>query len=673
MNPAARGTRILHLGSDPSESALLAAELRAESIPGEVALVATQPAFRAALAAGDIALLIADLPLPFDSASTALAELQRTRPELRVIFRTGSAGDRRVMEPGSPTAAAVRAALEDRLDDPEASEERRRIVERVVRSHAVQLRLSRRDLWDFEDALKDVTKSGAQLLEVGRVSVWEVDPTTKNLTCVLVYDRLGDRHSAGERLELPPSYVAALESAMFVAADDAQHDPRTSAFTKDYLAKLEITSMLDAPVRRDGRIVGVLCHEHSGPLRHWSLLEQCTAAALAEIVARALEVRDRRRAEARLRESEKFEVIGRFTGRLAHDFNNLLTVILGNAQLSLARHGQEPGDRELLQQIVQAGEDATALIRQLLTYARREPIRPCVIDLRAQLGLVMPMIRRLVGADVAVKEDLGRESLWVDVDPTQLQQILLNLAANARDAMPKGGEFRIGLARAPGAVHARGEPPSDGVRLSVRDTGAGIDPEVLPRIFEPFFTTKEPRVGTGLGLASVREIVHRAGGEIEVTSRLGEGTQFHIVFPEAREPAPAKLGARANGGAPGETALLVEADADARKNLARLLEGLGTRVVEAGGPVEALEVLARGTKFDWVATAQSLPKMDGARLIRHLRDFRPRLPAVLIAPAGKLSDAELEALRQTGPTSVLAEPVSDTALAALLKRPRTDC
>ncbi|HUR27628.1 MAG TPA: ATP-binding protein [Planctomycetota bacterium] len=665
MKPTPVGSRILHLGSDPSDSALLAAELESEGIACRVLSAAAESEFDSALRSGPVALVVADLPLPWENAAARLAELQRKQPELRVIFRTGSPGNRTIAESTPQTARAVREALAQPGIGTSAQE--RAVIDRVVQDQSAYLRLARRDMWDFEDTLRDITRTAAELLDVARVSMWEVERESSKLRCVLVYEREKDLHACTQELELGPRYLAALESAMFVAADHAQDDPRTSEFTRAYLAELGITSLLDAPVRREGRIVGVLCNEHVGPERHWSLLDQCSAVALAGIVARALEVRDRRRAEARLRAAEKFEVIGRLAGRLAHDFNNQLTVILGNAELALERPGVEAAERESLQQILQAGEDASALIRQLLAYSRREAVHPRVVDLREQILGHLPMVRRLLGADVQVRAALGSVPRWVEIDPTQFQQVLLNLAANARDAMPRGGEFELALSR------EKECGPGSRVRLQARDTGEGMSAEVLPQIFEPFFTTKEAKLGTGLGLASVSEIVRRAGGEIRVASTPGQGSSFELLLPEAPMPrserhaatgAEAKAELQAGHG----TALVVESDPKLRRAFTEMLAHSGTRVLEASGPVEALEVLARGENFDWVLTDHALPKMDGARLIRHLRDFRPKLPALLLADSGRLDAAELELLRRSGKTVVLSKPLTPEELLAALEQ-----
>ncbi len=677
MPPTSEKIRILHLGSDPSESALLSAELEAEALACLVISVSTERALRTALESGDIALVVADLPLPWESAGSCMSELQRARPELQILFRAGSTGHRTVTESSSQTARAVREALLHRSDIGRTPEEQRALIQRVVQGQTAQLRLSRGDFWDFQEAMRDITRSAAELLDVGRVSYWEVDPTTSKLKCLQLFDREQGGHAEVTELELGPRYLAALEEAIFLAADDAAHDPRTSEFTADYLSKLGITSMLDAPVRRDGRIVGVLCHEHIGPARHWSVLDQCTAAAMADIVVRALEVRDRRRAEARMREAEKFEVIGRLAGRLAHDFNNLLTVILGNAQLALQRQPADSADRDGLEQILRASEDATGVIRQLLAYSRHEIVVPRVLDLRAEVSSSVPMMQRLLGSEVSVRCELGNKPCWVEIDATQLQQVLLNLAANARDAMPNGGVLHLTLSLESLPARVKGEPPRSSVLLRVRDTGVGIAPENLPRIFEPFFTTKEAKLGTGLGLASVAEIVRRAGGEVSAESRPGQGATFDIRLPEVTDPAARRAGSVPSKAVPRTvknfkttTALIVQSDASLRRAMASQLAEKQIGVLEASGPVEALEWLARGSQFDAVVTDYVLPKMDGVRLIGHLRDFRPNLPAVLVAEAGRCSQIELEALKKSGATELLAKPLTPGDLAGSLARLR---
>ena len=668
--------RILHLGSDPSDLALLSAELKADGLQVEIARARTEAQLQEALVQDGIDLIVVDLPLPWDGAARSLAGVQRTHPDLGVVFRSGSAGNRTVAESGLPTARAVRAALHARRAHAQPTEaDRRSLLEQVVRVQDAHLRLARRDLWNFDEAIRDITSTAAEVLDVRRVSLWEVDPDTQKLICALVYDRELGNHDTDSELELGPQYLMALEESIYIAAADARQDPRTSEFTRGYLDPRGITSLLDAPVRRDGKIVGVVCHEHVGPSRQWSIVDQCAAASIADIVARALEVRDRRRAEERLRESEKFEVIGRLAGRVAHDFNNLLTIIVGNAELGLMRCGTGAPEAGGLVQIGQAAGDAGALIRQLLSYARREPVRPRRIDLVKHVEDMRGMVQRLLGQDVRVRFEMCRPPLWVSLDPTRLQQVLLNLTANARDAMPSGGDFVLTLeratARAPGQAQATAH-----ARLRVRDTGVGIDAQALPRIFEPFFTTKSAKVGTGLGLASVAEIVRQAGGQVTVSSPPQQGATFEILLPEAGPEAATGASEAAGVAVQASSApmsggqgsvLLVEAEPNVRRVLRLALLQAGQSVHEAADPVEALEHHARGASFDWILTDQVLPKMDGMRLIQHLRDFRPGLPALLIADFGACSEEQLDALRRTGQTLLLSKPMTPGDLRAALE------
>jgi signal transduction histidine kinase/ActR/RegA family two-component response regulator len=572
----------------------------------------------------------------------------------------------------------VREALQLRRESSQPSSQAQRLLlEQVVRTQDAHLRLARRDFWEFDETIRDITRTAAHTLDVRRVSLWEVEPSTQKLKCALVYDTESGTHEVHDEIEMPPRYLEALEQAMFVAVADAQHDPRTSELSDGYLAVLGISSLLDAPVRREGKIVGVVCHEHIGPLREWSIIEQCAAASFADIVARALEVRDRRRAEARLRESEKFEVIGRLAGRVAHDFNNLLTIIVGNAELGLMRSAAGAADIAGLEQIAQAAEEAGALIRQLSSYARREITATKPIDIVARVAEVRGLVQRLLGRDVKVSFDCAPGPLWVSIDPTRLQQVLLNLAANARDAMEQGGEFVLSLERVRQRYSAE-DDEQEYARLRVRDSGVGIEAKVLPRIFEPFFTTKLSKVGTGLGLASVGEIVRQAGGRISVASKPNEGATFEILLPLA-EPEELEQGVETSATLipqqPRKNArpivLLVEAQPQVRQVFAQELAEAGLKIVEVSSAIEALELHARGKSFDWIASEYALPQLDGARLIEQLRDFRPGAPALLIADFGTFPDAELERLKRGGPTYLLTKPIALAGLRSAIESLRS--
>ncbi len=248
------------------------------------------------------------------------------------------------------------------------------------------------------------------------------------------------------------------------------------------------------------------------------------------------DVTERRRLEEQLRQAQKMEAVGRLAGGVAHDFNNLLTAIGGYSELLL--NSMRPGDprRGDVEEIRRAGERAAALTRQLLAFSRKQVLRPKVLDLNATVADVEKMLRRLIGEDVAMTTELAPDLPRVKADPSQIEQVLMNLAVNARDAMPEGGTLRIATSQV--VVPASADPgaelePGPYVVLEVADTGVGIDEGVRAHLFEPFFTTKEKGKGTGLGLATVYGIVSQSGGHIQVVSTPGRGTRFRVHFPPA--------------------------------------------------------------------------------------------------------------------------------------------
>jgi PAS domain S-box-containing protein len=272
---------------------------------------------------------------------------------------------------------------------------------------------------------------------------------------------------------------------------------------------------------------------HSAPLRDQE-------GAIVAQLAVARDVTERRQLELQLRHAQKMEALGRLSGGIAHDFNNLLAVIVGYSELALARLPDDDLNREALAEVLRAAQRAGELTRQLLAFSRRQPARPRILDLNQVVGDAEKMLRRLIGEEVRLLTELPPEPAVVRADPGQIEQVLVNLAVNARDAMPEGGELTVRvrdveIGSASAAAHPD-LPPGPYVRLEVSDTGAGMDEATRARIFEPFFTTKETGKGTGLGLATVYGIVRQSAGDITVASAPGEGTTFTILLP--RSPAP---------------------------------------------------------------------------------------------------------------------------------------
>ena len=349
-----------------------------------------------------------------------------------------------------------------------------------------------------------------------------------------------------------------------------------------------------------------------------------------------------------LRRSQRLEAVGQLAGGVAHDFNNLLAAILASAEL-LMDDVPEGRPQEYAVEIQRAATRGAALVRQLLTFAQRDRAEARAVDLNAIVTGMEPLLRRTLGEHVQLQITTTDCSTEVVGDPTHLEQVILNLAVNARDAMPAGGVLWIAT-----AIDFDDEAPeNDRVVLSVTDTGEGIPNEIRDRMFEPFVTTKEPGKGTGLGLSTVQSIVAGMGGRIEVLTKIGEGTTFEISmarrFGEVAAPDAAGADAEIQGG--GRRILLVEDEQSVRFAIARLLQRHGFAVTATTNGSEALALLEQQT-FDLVLTDAVMPGMSGPELIRHLRQSRPELRVVLMSgytPGSVEGDDGLDAQRLRKP------------------------
>ena len=337
-----------------------------------------------------------------------------------------------------------------------------------------------------------------------------------------------------------------------------------------------------------------------------------------------------RETEERLRQSQKLEAIGQLAGGIAHDFNNLLTAIIGYSDLTLRR--LDPGDplRRNVEEIKRAADRAASLTGQLLAFSRKQVLQPKVLDLNAVVSEMHKMLQRLIGADIALRTVLEPALGHVRADPAQLEQVVMNLVLNARDAMPQGGKLLIETANveldeelARRYVSVRSGPH---VMLAVSDTGQGMDEDTRARIFEPFFTTKERGKGTGLGLSTVYGIVKQSGGSIWVYSEVGRGTTFKIYLPQVEEATDSFLPSTASTAMPSgtETVLLVEDDAVVRQMTRGILEMNGYQVLEAAQSSEALLVAEQqADAIQLLITDVVLPQMSGRELARQLTSLHP--------------------------------------------------
>jgi PAS domain S-box-containing protein len=344
-----------------------------------------------------------------------------------------------------------------------------------------------------------------------------------------------------------------------------------------------------------------------------------------------------RQSQEELLHSQKMEAIGRLAGGVAHDFNNLLTAITGYCDLLLEEIGDASELRADAEEIIRAAERAGGLTRQLLAFSRRQVLLPKVLDLNTLVADVDRLLRRLIGEDIELVTVLEGELPHVKLDPGQLEQLVLNLAVNARDAMPRGGRLTIStndLEIGPGGDPAHpGIEPARYVTLSVRDTGVGMTPQTQSKIFEPFFTTKEAGKGTGLGLATVYGIIQQSGGEIRVESEVGRGSTFTVYLPQVDEavdpPEPVVVHEDLRGG---ETILLVEDSETVRKLVKRYLEKHGYTVIDAPSGIDALRCAKRHDgDIDLLVTDVVLPKMDGHALAQRLNRIRPGMKVVYMS------------------------------------------
>ncbi|MBS0158727.1 MAG: response regulator [Nitrospira sp.] len=374
-----------------------------------------------------------------------------------------------------------------------------------------------------------------------------------------------------------------------------------------------------------------------------------------------------RMSEKQLRQAQKMEAVGRLAGGLAHDFNNLLTVIMGHSQVLLDELSVGSPIRAKIEEMQKAGERAANLIRQLMAFSRKQPMEPNVLPLNSVIGNVEGMLRRLIGEDIQLVIRPDPHNGHVKADPGQLEQVLMNLVVNARDAMPNGGLLaietsQVELARTP-MHHLHPLPLGHYVKLTVTDTGCGMNTDVLGHLFEPFFTTKEAHKGTGLGLSTVFGIVTTCGGGIDVWSQVGHGTTFDLYFPRATPQATATStdSPQAQPRQGSEIILLVEDDNGVRDLVRRELLKTGYQVIEAKNGVEAcLTATQQNYHVDLLLTDVVMPGMNGRELAEHLAVIKPNLRVLFMS--GYLDDISVNSGMDPHRTTFLQKPFTPDLL-----------
>ena len=545
--------RILSLEDDRAFLELIRAALEAEGIEHDLVHVTSRQEFEQALRdKGPFDLILADYSVPQFDGLSALRIVRQKRLEMPFILVSGSLGEELAID--SLKEGATDYVLKQRLSRliPAIRRAMREAEERKERLRA-ELRMQEQsrllDLasdailqQDLEDTIL-YWNHGAE-----RLYGWSSTEAVGKKTSQLIYRSVGSLNEARQQF----------------------------AQTGEWSGDLKQLTRSGKEVITSNR---------------WTLVHDNTGKA-SSILVIATDVTETRSLEAQLRQSQKMEAVGQLAGGVAHDFNNLLTVIQGHSSLLLATGSLSKGATESVQMVMESAERAAGLTRQLLMVSRKQAPQMGRVDINKAVAGMVRMLQRTLGEHIQLEVLLGQNLPTIHADPGMIDQVLLNLAVNARDAMPDGGRLTIRTTITPPGPPGSENPVSGSVSLTCTDTGMGIPPEVLPRIFEPFFTTKEVGKGTGLGLATVHGIVQQHRGSIEVSSEVGKGTTFIIVLPAAAEVATVAArdveGSRVQGGT--ETILVVEDEPVVRQLMRSVLDRGGYRVLEAANGVAALKI-----------------------------------------------------------------------------------
>jgi len=590
--------RLLLIEDSEDDAFLLSRELERGGYALTFERVQSADALEAALDRQAWDLIIGDYSMPHFSGLAGLNMVRARGLDTPFIFVSGTIGE-------ETAVAAMRAGANDYV----MKGQWKRLLPAIAREmRDVDERRGRRRA---EAALRESEASYATLVEHAPLGVYRSNTSGRFLSVNSALVRMLGYGSVAE--------VMAVDMSRDLYVDPAQ---REALLARDTYSDREYDEVEANWKRKDGQPITV-------QLSVRAIRNSAREVEFYEAFVR--DVTEQRQLEAQLVQAQKLEAVGRLAGGVAHDFNNLLTVILSYSSL-LLEDAELPKDaRESLDEIRKAADGAAGLTRQLLAFSRQQVMKPQVLDVNAVVTSTEKLLNRLIGEDVklvtALASDLGAARL----DPGQVGQIIMNLAVNARDAMPAGGRLTLETANVEmDLAYVRGHPvaqPGRYVMLAVSDTGIGMDESTKERIFEPFFTTKEPGKGTGLGLATVYGIVKQSGGFIWVYSEPGRGTSFKIYFPRVEE-APGRPDAAEPGETPrGTETILVVEDVTAVRGVAReMLERSGYRVLEAANGDAALRLAARHNgPIDLLLTDVVMPGISGRQLAAQLVELRPRL------------------------------------------------
>jgi PAS domain S-box-containing protein len=596
---------------DAIEHAQMVVEfLRAsDAWPGaEITVAASYDEALAALTSKPFDVAVLDYWLGARDGLSLLREVRQRGVDTAAIVLTGHGAEDVAVE-------AMKAGAADYLNKTNLTVES---LERAVR-HAVALRAGEQQRRQAEAALRASEERFRALVENSSDALLLVDAEAR-----VTYITPSSTRHLGWR----PDQMVGRSLFDFLHADDRE------------MIGARLAEMLQNPGRLVTAEVRFLHADGSWRIMEGGGVSHIADPSVGAVVVNARDITDRRKLEEQLRQSQKMEAVGQLAGGVAHDFNNLLTAILGYCNLMLDDIPREDPLRADLEEIQLAGERAAALTRQLLAFSRRQMLQPQIVDINTIVQQLEKLLRRLISEDVELVTALAPELLPVRVDPASVEQILVNLAVNARDAMPVGGRLTIETAnveldQAYAVAHVTVRPGRY-VMLAVTDTGQGMDEPTRARVFEPFFTTKEQGKGTGLGLATVYGMVKQSGGYVWVYSEPGHGSVFKVYLPPAEQRTS---GHSEHPGRPQaddtqgwETVLLVE-DEDAVRALAReVLRRHGYVVLEARHGVDALRVAERHTDhIHLMVTDVVMPHMSGRDLAERLSTVRPKMKVLFMS------------------------------------------
>jgi two-component system, cell cycle sensor histidine kinase and response regulator CckA len=640
--------RILLVEDSATDAKLVVRELERAGRPVQCERVETAAAMREALGRATFDLVISDWSMPSFTAPAALQILNETQLDLPFIIVSGTIGEEVAVE--AMRTGARDFVLKDRLARLAPA------VERELREHTE--RAARRAA---EEALRESEARFRRLAESGVIGILTTDLTGHVLDANDAYLKMvGYSREELARGELewvqmtPPEAVALGERALAELRASGVATPwETETFRKD---KSRV------PV-----LVGVATLEHP---RCIAFVVDLTGKREAE-AGRARAEEALRQSEEQLRHAQKMEAVGRLAGGVAHDFNNVLSVILSHSELIIEDLKATDPMRADVDEIRKAAMRAAGLTRQLLTFSRQHVVQPKVLDLGDVLGTMDKMLQRILGEDIELAAVVPEKRWRVKADPTHLEQVVLNLVVNARDAMPLGGKLTIEIANvvldeeyASGHLAAKSGPH---VMLAVTDTGCGMNKETQRRIFEPFFTTKEVGKGTGLGLSTVFGIVQQSGGNIWVYSEVGKGTTFKVYLPRADGELDARRAYSAPSSPRGrETILLVEDEEQVRTVTLSILRRQGYRVLAAPHPGAAL-LLAEdhAEAIELLITDVVMPQMSGPELAKRLAGARPAMKVLYMS--GYTDDAVVRHGVLEAGVAFLQKPITPASLATKIR------